>query len=182
MEISLKVELTDEQYQNLMQSSYDEIFKDPTTLETLRSVILEHFIEYFNDNRYGGKKETNGVYVGQYNSKRNIVEKALLDEYTEGSGYGSHTNYKPTEFLDAIVHEATEEQIKDFQTRIQQVTTEILSNPDTISRILSQVIVESIKLGLSTGNARILQDQITQTEMISMIKERLFNMQNGYQA
>ncbi len=179
MEISLKVELTDEQYQNLMQSSYDEIFKDPTTLETFRSVILEHFIEYFNDNRYGGKKETNGVYVGQYIAKRNIVEKALLDEYTDGSSYGSRTNYKPTEFLDAIVHEATKEQIQDFQTRIQQVTKEILSNPDAISKILSQVIVESIKLGFSTGNERILQDQIMQTEMVGIIQDRLFNMQNS---
>ena len=180
MEISLKVELTDEQYQNLMQSSYDEIFKDPATIEAIRTMVVDQFTDYFVNGNTHRKKQDSGVYVGTYPPVRNIVEKALLDEYTVGSGYGSRTDYKPSAFLDQLIHEATEEQIEEFKANIKDVTRQILNDPRAIAQILNQVIVESIKLGLSTGNEKVLNDQIYQIETVSMLKERLFNTQNGH--
>lgn len=76
MEISLKVNLTDEQYQTLMQNSYDEIFKSLQMVDALRTVVVDHFVQYFNEDMYLPKDRSSaGVYVGS-SQRRNLVESS----------------------------------------------------------------------------------------------------------
>lgn len=169
MELSLKIELSDEQYKDLMQSSYDEIFKSTQMIDALRTVVVDHFVQYFNEDMYCPKdKNSTGVYVGS-SQRRNIVEKALIDE-EESRGYSYTRNYKPTSLLDQIVRDATSEQMEEFRSRIREITKTFLDNPKTIAQIIHQVICESVRIGLSQGNEDLLARRQNNDARMSMIE------------
>ncbi len=172
MEITLKLELSDDQYQNLMQSSYDEIFKDPKTLDALRETVLNEFVEYFSEQREYNRND-NKTYVTSYRTTRHLVEKALLHEVEDKNIYSYSKEYEPSDLMRQIVEEATKDQMDRLKTVIQQCVYQILSDKNMITSILHDMMIECFRAGISLGTDQMIQDSDVQRVRLNHISDRV---------
>ena len=179
MEISLKIELSEDQYNSLMQNSYDEIFKDPETQEQLRRVILENFTKYFSGTR---DKDSNNYVATSYSGVCNFVEKALLKEVpkdTNRFSYNTSTQYEPTDFMRQLISEATEDQRKEFEDKIRKVVSELLNNSIVVTSILKEVLLNSIVNGITLGTSMMVEDKKFDKQNQDIINSAVRNMMNS---
>ena len=179
MEISLKIELSDDQYNSLMQNSYDEIFKDPETQEQLRQVILENFTKYFSGTR---DKDSNNYVATSYRGVCNFVEKALLKEVpkdTSRFSYNTSTQYEPTDFMRQLISEATEDQRKEFEKQIQIIVKELMNNSILVSEILKEVLLNSIINGITLGTSMMIDEKRLEKQNQDIIYSAVRNMMNS---
>lgn len=150
MEISLKLELSEDQYNDLMQKSYDEIFKSPQMIDALKDIIIENFNSFFQNNDRDRKVAYGFVTSG--NQVRNLCEKALITPVEEKS-YGNYSvSYEPSVLMRQLVTQATEDQRQTFYKSIQEILDRIISDKDLVSKILTEVLLNSIMNGLSMGS------------------------------
>lgn len=179
MEISLKIELSEDQYSSLMQNSYNEIFKDPETQEQLRRVILENFTKYFSGTR---DKDSNNYVATSYRGVCNFVEKALLKEVpkdTNRLSYSTSTQYEPTDFMRQLIAEATKEQRAEFEKQIQIIVKELLNNSLVVSEILKEVLLNSIINGVTLGTNMMIDQKKVEKQNQDMIYAAVHRMMNS---
>lgn len=160
MEISLKIELSDEQYNDIMNNSYDAIYKDEKLIEGLREIILTTFQRYFNDTN------NKGAITG-------IIRDVLMEEEESKYTYYGAKSYKPTELCKKIVLGATENQLAHLRNNIRIVAARLLSNREFINQAISEVIIDSIKIGLASGNDSLMKEKRTTAELAEMAWNRL---------
>lgn len=177
MELSLKIELSDEQYNLLMQNSYDEIFKNPETQDQLRQIIVDNFAEYFSGVR---NKDSNSYIATSYRGICNFVEKALLKEVPKDRlSYTSSTQYEPTEFMRQLISEATEDQRKEFEDKIRKVVSELLNDSTVVISILKEVLLNSIVNGITLGSSMMVEEKEFDKQNQSIINSAVRNMMNS---
>lgn len=177
MELSLKIELSDEQYNLLMHNSYDEIFKNPETQDQLRQIIVDNFAEYFSGIR---NKDSNSYIATSYRGICNFVEKALLKEVPKDRlSYNSVTQYEPTEFMRQLISEATEDQRKEFEDKIRKVVSELLNNSIVVTSILKEVLLNSIVNGITLGTSMMVEDKKFDKQNQDIINSAVRNMMNS---
>lgn len=167
MEISLKVELTDEQYAQLMENSYDDIFKNETVVDGLREIIIKNFEQFFSGN-------SSNKYIGSPTAITGFVEKALIQELP-GKSYGIR-EYVPTSLMRTIVEHATEEQVAQYEREIQQIVKDFFRRSDTIAKIIYDLILESIRAGISLGTNSMKEDRKADSDAIEWLKNAVMNM------
>ena len=172
MKIALKLELSDDQYQNLMQSSYDEIFKDPKTLDALRETVLNEFVEYFSGERQYNQND-NKTYVTAYRTTRHLVEKALLHQVENKNSYSYSTEYRPSDLMRQIVEEATKDQMARLKDAIQQCVYQILSDKNMITSVLHDTMIECFRAGISLGTDQMIQNSESQKARLNILSERV---------
>jgi len=159
LKLSLNIELTDEQYQDLMKQSYDEIFQNPDMINALREVILDNFREFFSKD------------------SSNFVEKALLN--SESSRYySSYPNYTPSALMKQIVEDATKEQKEIYTKEIQQVLEKIFNDTGLISSLLHDTIIECIRAGMSLGTSNMMLDAKNQRDHLEMLTNYVHELQD----
>jgi len=177
MELSLKIELSDEQYNLLMQNSYDEIFKNPETQDQLRQIIVNNFAEYFSGVR---NKDSSSYIATSYRGICNFVEKALLKEVPKDRlSYNSVTQYEPTEFMRQLISEATEDQRKEFEDKIRKVVSELLNDSTVVTSILKEVLLNSIVNGITLGSSMMIEEKTFDKQNQSIINSAVRNMMNS---
>lgn len=177
MELSLKIELSDEQYNLLMHNSYDEIFKNPETQDQLRQIIVDNFAEYFSGIR---NKDSNSYIATSYRGICNFVEKALLKEVPKDRlSYNSVTQYEPTEFMRQLISEATEDQRKEFEDKIRKVVSELLNDSTVVTSILKEVLLNSIINGITLGTSMMVEDKKFEKQNQDIINSAVRNMMNS---
>lgn len=177
MELSLKIELSDEQYNLLMKNSYDEIFKNPETQDQLRQIIVDNFAEYFS----GVRNENSNRYIAtSYRGICNFVEKALLKEVPKDRlSYNSVTQYEPTEFMRQLISEATEDQRKEFEDKIRKVVSELLNDSTVVTSILKEVLLNSIVNGITLGSSMMIEEKKFDKQNQDIINSAVRNMMNS---
>ena len=177
MELSLKIELSDEQYNLLMHNSYDEIFKNPETQDQLRQIIVDNFAEYFSGIR---NKDSNSYIATSYRGICNFVEKALLKEVPKDRlSYNSVTQYEPTEFMRQLISEATEDQRKEFEDKIRKVVSELLNDSTVVTSILKEVLLNSIVNGLTLGSSMMVEEKKFDKQNQDIINFAVRNLMNS---
>ncbi len=177
MELSLKIELSDEQYNLLMHNSYDEIFKNPETQDQLRQIIVDNFAEYFSGIR---DKNSNSYIATSYRGICNFVEKALLKEVPKDRlSYNSVTQYEPTEFMRQLISEATEDQRKEFEDKIRKVVSELLNDSTVVTSILKEVLLNSIVNGITLGSSMMIEEKKFDKQNQDIINSAVRNMMNS---
>lgn len=177
MELSLKIELSDEQYNLLMHNSYDEIFKNPETQDQLRQIIVDNFAEYFSGIR---DKNSNSYIATSYRGICNFVEKALLKEVPKDRlSYNSVTQYEPTEFMRQLISEATEDQRKEFEDKIRKVVSELLNDSTVVTSILKEVLLNSIVNGITLGSSMMVEEKKFDKQNQDIINSAVRNMMNS---
>lgn len=178
MELSIKIELSDEQYNLLMQNSYDEIFKNPETLDQLRQIIMSNFAEYFSGSI---NRDPNNFVATSPDRVRNFVEKALLKEVRDDANRSSYTritHYEPTEFMRQLVDDATKDQRREFESKIQLIVESIFRDSTLVSKILRELLINSIRNGITMGNDLLIdmhQKEKEYEEMIYNVVKRMMN-------
>lgn len=177
MELSLKIELSDEQYNLLMHNSYDEIFKNPETQDQLRQIIVDNFAEYFSGIR---NKDSNSYIATSYRGICNFVEKALLKEVPKDRlSYNSVTQYEPTEFMRQLISEATEDQRKEFEDKIRKVVSELLNDSTVVTSILKEVLLNSIVNGITLGSSMMIEEKKFDKQNQDIINSAVRNLMNS---
>lgn len=177
MELSLKIELSDEQYNLLMHNSYDEIFKNPETQDQLRQIIVDNFAEYFSGIR---NKDSNSYIATSYRGICNFVEKALLKEVPKDRlSYNSVTQYEPTEFMRQLISEATEDQRKEFEDKIRKVVSELLNDSTVVTSILKEVLLNSIVNGITLGSSMMVEEKKFDKQNQDIINFAVRNLMNS---
>lgn len=177
MELSLKIELSDEQYNLLMQNSYDEIFKNSETQDQLRQIIVDNFAEYFSGVR---DKDSNSYIATSYKGICNFVEKALLKEVPrDRSSYNFVTQYEPTEFMRQLISEATEDQRKEFEDKIRKVVSELLNDSTLVTSILKEVLLNSIINGITLGSSMMIDEKRFDKQNQDIINSVVRQMMNS---
>ena len=176
MELSLKIELSDEQYNLLMHNSYDEIFKNPETQDQLRQIIVDNFAEYFSGIR---NKDSKSYIATSYRGICNFVEKALLKEVPKDRlSYNSVTQYEPTEFMRQLISEATEDQRKEFEDKIRKVVSELLNDSTVVTSILKEVLLNSIVNGITLGSSMMVEEKKFDKQNQDIINSAVRNLMN----
>lgn len=126
MELMLKIDLTEEQYNDLMQKSYDKIFDDEEFADVLKKIIADNMGEYLK-------------------THPEIVKKILVGEddyYTR--------NQKSTKLGKMIVEEAVKEYSSDISEETKCAIKQILKTVN-LSDLLWSVITQAVQKGMVEG-------------------------------
>ena len=145
MEIFLKIDLTDEQYQDLMKKSYDRIFEDEDFTEGLKKSVANGIEEFMKSP--DGKQMIRMTLTGDeyYNTsaRKTALGKQLFDDATKE--YVSEISIPIKEFLKECL----------LKINIEEIATDI------IIEIFRQSIIETAVNELKTESL-IQRDQINE--------------------
>ena len=164
MEISLKIELSDDQYNNLIKNSYDELFKDEKLIAGLRELILSKITEYFTD---------------RHNNPTSIIRDILLeDDFSkkDNTYYGNHYVKVPNSLTKKIVLDATELQMSALRNKIRIGLSELISNKEFIASAIYEILIDSIKAGIATGTENMIEEHRRNQDYIAMIANKVFKV------
>lgn len=177
MELSLHISLTDEQYEALMKESYDVIFNDEQTINALREVVLNEFANFFGNNREGKYDNRSGVANSANTSLNALVRDCLLKEIPNRN-YSSYQRYEANDLLRKIVAEATESQMGALKNKIRMAMSEIISDDKVIAMIMNEVLLCSIRNGITMGTTMMIENEEIKDRQIDMMKDALMSVQN----
>ena len=164
MEISLKIELSDDQYNNLIKNSYDELFKDEKLIAGLRELILSKITEYFTD---------------RHNNPTSIIRDILLeDDFSkkDNTYYGNHYAKVPNSLTKKIVLDSTEVQMGALRNRIRMGLSELINNEEFIASAIYEILIDSIKAGIATGTENMIEEHRKNQDYIAMIVNKVFKV------
>lgn len=127
MELALKIDLTEEQYQDLMTKSYHELFATSSFREELGKTICEGILDWFK---------------GPEGSK-------IIKETFTGDGYWKN-NMRDTALGKKLVEDATKEYIDKIKEPLSEFIHEVFRSCD-LDSIVRAVIYNAIMKGLTYG-------------------------------
>lgn len=141
MELALKIDLTEEQYQDLMTKSYHELFATSSFREELGKTICEGILDWL--------KSPEG-------------SKIIKETFT-GDGYWKN-NMKDTALGKKLVENATKEYIDKIKEPLSEFIHEVFRSCD-LDSIIRAVVYNAIMDGLTCG----AKDRFRELYDISMI-------------
>ena len=176
MELSLHLSLTDEQYEALMKESYDVIFNNEQTIDALREIVLNEFTNFFGNN--GGNYDNRSGVANTANTSLNaLVRDCLLKEIPNRS-YSSYQRYEANDLLKKIVADATEVQMGALKNKIRMAMSEIISDDKIIAMIMNEVLLCSIRNGITMGTNMMIENEGMKDQQIGMMKNALMSVQD----
>ena len=176
MELSLHLSLTDEQYEALMKESYDVIFNNEQTIDALREIVLNEFTNFFGNN--GGNYDNRSGVANTANTSLNaLVRDCLLKEIPNRS-YSSYQRYEANDLLKKIVADATEVQMGALKNKIRMAMSEIISDDKIIAMIMNEVLLCSIRNGITMSTNMMIENNEMKDQQIDMMKSALMDIQN----
>lgn len=176
MELSLHISLTDEQYEALMKESYDVIFNDEQTIDALREIVLNEFANFFGNN--GGNYDNRSGIANTANTSLNALVRDCLLKEIPNRNYSSYQKYEANDLLRKIVAEATESQMGALKNKIRMAMSEIISDDKVIAMIMNEVLLCSIRNGITMGTTMMIENEEMKNQQISMMKDALMVVQN----
>ena len=150
MEISLKIDLTDEQYQNLMKKSYDRIFEDEDFAEELKKSVANGIEEFMKSP--DGKQMVRITLTG--------------DDYYNISA-------RKTALGERLFNEAIKEYVSEISIPIKEFMKECLLKVD-IERIVTNIIIDIIRQSIiGTTVNELKTESLIQRGQINELREKL---------
>ena len=156
MELTLKIDLTEEQYNDLMTKSYKEIFETDSFKEALKETICTGMVNWFDT--------PNG---------KDIIKKTLT-----GDDYYSR-NMRQTETGRNILNEATKEYASKISEPIQDFYRDLLTKVNLgnlLKEILYSQIIRSMGIGMKDSMEMIEAVFNTQSQELQSLREKLSNI------
>ena len=129
MELSLKIELTDEQYKDLMEKSSDAIFQQDGFYKALEEIFIQSTAEYLRTPE-GIKMIRKGLCGGNYFYNEDAID-------TEA---GKH-----------IINSASSETIELLKEPIKEYYRTILNNDELIKKTLMSLFTNAMSKALIDG-------------------------------
>ena len=130
MELTLKIELTDEQYKDLMDQSSEAIFEQDGFYKALEEVFIQSTAEYL--------KTPEGI---------KMIRKGLCG----GSYFYSGDAAIDTEAGKRIINNAASETIDLLKEPIKEYYKSIFKNDELIKNTLLSLLAKSMSKGLADG-------------------------------
>lgn len=153
MELTLKIDITEEQYNDLMTKSYKEIFETDSFKEELKKTIADGMINWFTS--------VNG---------QQVIKETLV-----GDNYYSR-NLRQTEAGKNILTEATKEYSAKIGEPIQDFYRDILTKIN-IGKLLKEIlyteIMKSMGMGMKDSMEMIEAAFSMQSQELQNLKEKL---------
>lgn len=138
MEIQLKIDLTDEQYNELMTTSYEKLFVTEDFTKALGDVIVNGMADFI--------------------SKNPDIIRACLCKEKENSYYGSRGRYyDATETAKVAIGKASESAVKRLEDVCSHIIDKVVSDDDTFSKIFSEVLQKAMINGMVEGMREYVQ-------------------------
>lgn len=142
MELMLKIDLTEEQYNDLMTKSYHELFETDSFKKALAATVSEGILDFL--------KSPTG---------QNLIKKT----FTGDSYYDSGRN---TDFGKKLFDEASKEYMDQIKEPIGKFLQDCLMKVD-IDKMAKAIVMHAFIKGMSFGtndDLMVLQDQLWRTE------------------
>ena len=153
MELTLKIDLTEEQYNDLMAKSYKEIFETDSFKEALKETICTGMVNWFDT--------PNG---------KDVIRETLV-----GDNYYS-SNMRQTETGRSILNEATKEYASKIGEPIQDFYRDLLTKVNLgnlLKEILYSQIIRSMGIGMKDSMEMIEAAFNTQSRELQDLREKL---------
>ena len=153
MELTLKIDLTEEQYNDLMTKSYKEIFETDSFKEALKETICTGMVSWFDT--------PNG---------KDVIRKTLV-----GDNYYS-CNMNQTEVGRSILKEATKDYASKIGEPIQEFYKDLLTKiniGNLLKEILYAQIVRSMGIGMNESIETMQSAFNMQSQELQDLKEKL---------
>lgn len=151
MQIQLNLDLTDEQYKELMDKSFQTIFNEEETTAALRKTIVDAMAKYISDN------------------------PAIITDYFKpmtGTGYWSHRELNPT--IGILISEAAKEAEEAIKDSVYNMLIKTVQDPKTnLPSIMLNLLTRGIMEGMMNGTKIWM-------EMSAASCNQLMDMLQGY--
>lgn len=134
MELMLKIDLSDEQYDELMKTSYNKLFESDDFQKTLGNVVVENIGEWLQKNpdlirQCLAKKGSNGYY----------------------NSYGNNNYYDFTETAKVLIDKASEETADKLKDIVSNVLMSCLKKDNYFENAIHTCLMEAILNGMNRG-------------------------------
>ena len=133
MELMLKIDLSDEQYDELMKTSYNKLFESDDFQKTLGNVIVENMGEWLKKNpdliRQCLAKKANSRYCNDY----------------------SNSYYDFTETAKVLIDKASEETADKLTNIVSDVLMSCLKKDNFFENAIHTCLMEAILNGMNRG-------------------------------
>ena len=129
MNLALNVQLTDEQYADLMKTSYEKIFESQDFLQELSKVVATEIGSYLQKNP-SIIKESLGINIGWYESNKEREENRKL--------------------LTKVIMDASTGVSSEISDAVKDTIKDILRKTD-MQNIIETVITRAILTGMGSG-------------------------------
>ena len=142
MELMLKIDLTEEQYNDLMAKSYHELFETDSFKKALAATVSEGILDFL---------------------KGPTGQQLIKKTFTGDSYYDSGCN---TDFGKKLFDEASKEYMDQIKEPIGKFLQDCLMKVD-IDRMAKAIVMNAFIKGMSFGvndDLMVLQDQLWRTE------------------
>lgn len=153
MEIQLKIDLTDEQYNELMTTSYEKLFESDDFTKALGDVIVNGMADFI--------------------AKNPDIIRACLCKENENTYYGSRGRYyDTTEIARVAIGKASEGSVKRLEEVCSHIIDKVVADDDTFSRIFSEVLKQAMIDGMVEGMREHLQaNEMTKAAITNYLNE-----------
>lgn len=129
MNLALNVQLTDEQYAELMKTSYEKIFESQDFLQELSKVVATEIGSYLQKNP-SIIKESLGINIGWYDSNKEREENRRL--------------------LTKVITDASEGVSSEISDAVKDAIKDILRKAN-MQNIIETVLTRAILAGMGSG-------------------------------
>lgn len=149
--IQLNLELTDEQYKDLMESSLDKVVGDEETTNALRDTIVTQMAKYLTDHP-------------------NIIDGLFHDHSEYGFKMGLNNTTK------TIISKAAENAAKQLEDAVTGYMMDLAKTQDVtalLTRIFITAVLNGAVSGLDQWKSEISRDTYMNTDAIQSIAGRL---------
>lgn len=153
MEIQLKIDLTDEQYNELMTTSYEKLFESDDFTKALGDIIVNAMADFV--------------------AKNPDIIRACLYKEKESGYYGSRGRYyDATETAKVAISKASEDSIKRLEGVCSDIINRIVADDDTFSKIFGEILKKAMLDGMTDGIRDYIQaNEMSKTVITSYLNE-----------
>lgn len=156
MELSLKIDLTDQQYQDLMKKSFNTISERPETIEEIQKTIVQQMSDYLK-NHQEVLKEFLGItgygYGGNVNTNKEVVKKLVnkgLEDYgkeiSDGTKDAIKDMMKHVNFMKIFEHFFYKSMLNGFK---EAIIDDLAAQDNITSEMQFQIDTIKSRLGLN---------------------------------
>lgn len=160
MELSLKIELTDEQYNELMTKSFDSVFGGKEFTEALQKEILSSIGQYLKDHP-------------------NFIQEHLLRNSNYYSSYDNTNSYR---VIDRLIEEGSKTYASEISDAVAECYKHYLKKvplEDILKEVLYKAILEGFTRGMDNWKMESSMHMSTMSSEVEMLKSRLLG-NNSY--
>lgn len=161
MELSIKLDLTDEQYEEFKKSSEDAVSKlltDPGFKDTIAKIVLQSIHDYLESP-----------------TGKDMIRKTL----TGDSGYSYSRNDKlDTKFANFLIEKASNDFASEFNTPFRDTYIEMLKDEEFVKKVMLNILYNNMSKALAQSVSGDIETLYGHANMSTMRLDAISNALN----